>query len=71
MMARVTICLLALISIVAVAAQPAWAQQAAAPAKQSDLEVVFTPYGWDAGLHGTSTVGDLTSDVDLSFSDRF
>lgn len=70
-MARVSICLLAFISLVMIAAQPALAQQAATPAKQSDWDVVFTPYGWGAGLHGTSTVGDLTSDVAVGFSYRF
>lgn len=69
MTARVTICLLALILLMAIAAQPARAQQAAASAKQSDWEMVFTPYGWGAGLHGTSTFDDVTSDVDVGFDD--
>lgn len=68
-MARRWVLLLAVVSLVVVTAGPAQAQQAGAPAKQGDWEVIFTPYGWGAGVHGTTTMGDTTADVDVGFDD--
>lgn len=42
----------------------------AAPAEaDGDWQYTFAPYIWGAGLDGTSGVGPVTSEIDLSFSD--
>jgi opacity protein-like surface antigen len=42
---------------------------AAAPLHASDWQHEFAPYLWGAALDGTTGVGNVTADVDASFSD--
>ncbi len=44
---------------------------APAPASSSDWTFRIEPYGWLTGLDGTTGVGPLAADIDLSFSDIF